>query len=190
MVRKRMSFEERREEIKKAAEKVFVEKGFANTTMENLIIEAGLSKGGFYHYYKNTIDILYDLMVDGINYRNAIIKKSLNESKKINSEFLAKEMTKKVIDNSLYMGVYVEFLLAKKRNEKLQEIYKMLEQKTIETFKDIDIDFSKLKITLDKFEFMSFFINAMIVSSNVLNSRCVLLKNKDLIEEMFLLIIK
>ena len=81
MVRKRMSFEERREEIKKAAAKVFVEKGFANTTMENLIIEAGLSKGGFYYYYKNTIDILYDIMVDGINYRNAIIKKSLNESK-------------------------------------------------------------------------------------------------------------
>lgn len=147
MVRnKRMTFEKRKEEIKEASAKVFIEKGFANTSMEDLVRESGLSKGGFYHYYKNTTDIIYDMMVDGINYRNEIIKKSLDQEKEISLEFFAREMTKKVIDNTSLTGVYVEFLLAKKRNKKLEEVYKILEEKTIESFKKINIDFEKYEI--------------------------------------------
>lgn len=191
MVRnKRMSYEQRKEEIKKVAAKVFVELGFSNTTMEDLVRETGLSKGGFYHYYKNTTDIIYDLMVDGINYRNEIIKKSLDAEKKLSIEFLAREMTKKVIDDTTLTGVYVEFLLAKKRNKKLEEIYKILVRKTIEAFKSINIDFKEYSIAAEKFEILTFFINSTILSSNILQSRQLLLKKKDLIEKMFLLILK
>lgn len=191
MVRnKRMSYEQRKEEIKKVAAKVFVELGFSNTTMEDLVRETGLSKGGFYHYYKNTTDIIYDLMVDGINYRNEIIKKSLDAEKKLSIEFLAREMTKKVIDDTTLTGVYVEFLLTKKRNKKLEEIYKILVRKTIESFKSINIDFKEYSIAAEKFEILTFFINSTILSSNILQSRQLLLKKKDLIEKMFLLILK
>lgn len=191
MVRnKRMTFEKRKEEIKEAAAKVFIEKGFANTSMEDLVRESGLSKGGFYHYYKNTTDIIYDMMVDGINYRNEIIKKSLDQEKEISLEFFAREMTKKVIDNTSLTGVYVEFLLAKKRNKKLEEVYKILEEKTIESFKKINIDFEKYEIASEKFEFLTYFINSMILSSNILKSREILLKNKSKIEKMFLLILR
>lgn len=191
MVRnKRMTFEKRKEEIKEASAKVFIEKGFANTSMEDLVRESGLSKGGFYHYYKNTTDIIYDMMVDGINYRNEIIKKSLDQEKEISLEFFAREMTKKVIDNTSLTGVYVEFLLAKKRNKKLEEVYKILEEKTIESFKKINIDFEKYEIVSEKFEFLTYFINSMILSSNILKSREILLKNKSKIEKMFLLILR
>lgn len=191
MVRnKRMTFEKRKEEIREAAAKVFIEKGFANTSMEDLVRESGLSKGGFYHYYKNTTDIIYDMMVDGINYRNEIIKKSLDQEKEISLEFFAREMTKKVIDNTSLTGVYVEFLLAKKRNKKLEEVYKILEEKTIESFKKINIDFEKYEIVSEKFEFLTYFINSMILSSNILKSREILLKNKSKIEKMFLLILR
>lgn len=191
MVRnKRMSYEQRKEEIKKVAAKVFVELGFSNTTMEDLVRETGLSKGGFYHYYKNTTDIIYDLMVDGINYRNELIKKSLDAEKKLSIEFLAREMTKKVIDDTTLTGVYVEFLLTKKRNKKLEEIYKILVRKTIESFKSINIDFKEYSIAAEKFEILTFFINSTILSSNILQSRQLLLKKKDLIEKMFLLILK
>lgn len=54
---KRLSAEERKKSIKEAAARVFVTKGFAHTTMEDLIRESGLSKGGFYHYYKSTTDV-------------------------------------------------------------------------------------------------------------------------------------
>ncbi len=191
MVRnKRMLYEKRKEEIKKVAARVFVKLGFSNTTMEDLVRETGLSKGGFYYYYKNTTDIIYDLMVDGINYRNDIIKESLNTEKEVSIEFLAREMTKKVIDNTTLTGVYVEFLLAKKRNEKLNEVYKKLEYKTIESFKNINISFENYNISVKKFELLAFFINSMILSSNILNARETLLKNKSVIEKIFLLILK
>ncbi len=186
----RMSYEKRKEEIKKVASKVFVEKGFSNTTMEDLVRETGLSKGGFYYYYKNTTDIIYDLMVEGINYRNEIIKKSLDIEKEINIEFLAREMTKKVIDDTTLAGVYVEFLLAKKRNEKLNEVYKKLEYKTIEAFKNININLENYNVSVKKFELLSFFINSMILSSNILKGRDILLENRVLLEKMFLLILK
>lgn len=191
MVRnKRMLYEKRKEEIKKVAARVFVKLGFSNTTMEDLVRETGLSKGGFYYYYKNTTDIIYDLMVDGINYRNDIIKESLNIEKEVSIEFLAREMTKKVIDNTTLTGVYVEFLLAKKRNEKLNEVYKKLEYKTIESFKNININLENYNVSVKKFELLAFFINSMILSSNILNARETLLKNKSVIEKMFLLILK
>lgn len=191
MVRnKRMLYEKRKEEIKKVAARVFVKLGFSNTTMEDLVRETGLSKGGFYYYYKNTTDIIYDLMVDGINYRNDIIKESLNTEKEVSIEFLAREMTKKVIDNTTLTGVYVEFLLAKKRNEKLNEVYKKLEYKTIESFKNININLENYNVSVKKFELLAFFINSMILSSNILNARETLLKNKSVIEKMFLLILK
>lgn len=186
----RMSYEKRKEEIKKVASKVFVEKGFSNTTMEDLVRETGLSKGGFYYYYKNTTDIIYDLMVEGINYRNEIIKKSLDIEKEISIEFLAREMTKKVIDDTTLAGVYVEFLLAKKRNEKLNEVYKKLEYKTIEAFKNININLENYNVSVKKFELLSFFINSMILSSNILNARETLFNNESVIEKIFLLILK
>lgn len=191
MVRnKRMLYEKRKEEIKKVAARVFVKLGFSNTTMEDLVRETGLSKGGFYYYYKNTTDIIYDLMVDGINYRNDIIKESLNTEKEVSIEFLAREMTKKVIDNTTLTGVYVEFLLAKKRNEKLNEVYKKLEYKTIESFKNININLENYNVSVKKFELLAFFINSMILSSNILNARETLFNNESVIEKIFLLILK
>ena len=191
MVRnKRMLYEKRKEEIKKVAARVFVKLGFSNTTMEDLVKETGLSKGGFYYYYKNTTDIIYDLMIDGINYRNDIIKESLNIEKEVSIEFLAREMTKKVIDNTTLTGVYVEFLLAKKRNEKLNEVYKKLEYKTIESFKNININLENYNVSVKKFELLAFFINSMILSSNILNARETLFNNESVIEKIFLLILK
>lgn len=87
--RVRLSPEKRKEEIKNAAMKLFTEKGFSHTTMENIINETGLSKGGFYHYYNSTSDILYDLMKDGIEYRNQVIKSKIGEFK------ILKEKTRK-----------------------------------------------------------------------------------------------
>ena len=45
--------EERRNEILLGALEVFLQKGYRDTTMEDIIKNTSLSKGGFYHYYKN-----------------------------------------------------------------------------------------------------------------------------------------
>ena len=49
------------EEILEAAAKVFLDKGFRNTSMEDIIRETTLSRGGFYYYYANTKEIIFTL---------------------------------------------------------------------------------------------------------------------------------
>ena len=57
-VLKKESREKRIKDITDAAMKVFLEKGYENTTMEAIAKNAGLSKGGLYHYFKSKDMIL------------------------------------------------------------------------------------------------------------------------------------
>lgn len=59
---KRKTKEERQHEIRLSAKKVFLKKGYQNATMEDIIHETTLSKGGFYHYYKSKKEIIIDMM--------------------------------------------------------------------------------------------------------------------------------
>ncbi len=191
MVRnKRLSFDERKQQIKRVAARIFVEKGFDNTTMEDLVKETGLSKGGLYHYYKNTTGILYDIMLDGIVYRNNVIAQSIADGRQWSIEFLAEELAKKAVDANELMPVYVELLLAKKRNSRLEEVYRQLEHTTLEMFKTQNIDTETLNIAPNRVAFMAFFINAIILSANVLKAHELVQDNQDLIKEMFLFILK
>ncbi|MFU9937032.1 TetR/AcrR family transcriptional regulator [Fannyhessea vaginae] len=191
MVRnKRLSFDERKQQIKRVAARIFVKKGFDNTTMEDLVKETGLSKGGLYHYYKNTTSVLYDIMLDGIIYRNTIIAQSLASGKTWTLEFFADEMAKKAVDTNELMPVYVELLLAKKRNSRLEEVYKKLERTTLEMFKSQNIETKTLNIASNRVAFMIFLVNAIILSANVLKAHELVQNNQDLIKEMLLFILK
>ena len=191
MVRnKRLSFDERKQQIKRVAARIFVEKGFGNTTMEDLIKETGLSKGGLYHYYKNTTGILYDIMLDGIVYRNNVIAQSIASGKTWTVEFLAAEMAKKAVDTNELMPVYVELLLAKKRNSQLEEVYRQLERTTFERFKAQNIEAETLNIAPNRVAFMIFFVNAIILSANVLKAHELVQDNQDLIKDIILRILE
>ncbi|WP_084707239.1 TetR/AcrR family transcriptional regulator [Arcanobacterium sp. S3PF19] len=190
MVRnKRLSFDERKQQIKRAAARIFTEKGFENTAMEDLVKETGLSKGGLYHYYKNTTGILYDIMLDGIAYRNNVIAQSIADGRQWSMEFLAEEMAKKAVDTNELMPVYVELLLAKKRNSRLDEVYKQLERTTLEMFKTQNIETETLNIAPNRVAFMAFFINAIILSANVLKAHELVQDNQDLIKDIILRIL-
>lgn len=190
MVRnKRLSFDERKQQIKRVAARIFVEKGFDNTTMEDLVKETGLSKGGLYHYYKNTTSVLYDIMLDGIIYRNTIITQSLASGKTWTVEFFADEMAKKAVDTNELMPVYVELLLAKKRNSQLDEVYKQLERTTLEMFKTQNIEAETLNIAPNRVAFMAFFVNAIILSANVLKAHELVQDNQNLIKDIILRIL-
>ena len=191
MVRnKRLSFDERKQQIKRVAARIFVEKGFDNTTMEDLVKETGLSKGGLYHYYKNTTGILYDIMLDGIVYRNNVIAQSIASGKTWTVEFLAAEMAKKAVDTNKLMPVYVELLLAKKRNPHLEEVYRQLEHTTFELFKAQNIEAETLNIAPNRVAFMIFFVNAIILSANVLKAHELVQDNQDLIKDIILRILE
>ena len=48
-----------------AAKRVFIKKGYRYSTMEDVIANTSLSKGGVYQYYKNTKSIMFDIMKEG-----------------------------------------------------------------------------------------------------------------------------
>jgi len=58
-----MPKEETKQIIEAAAFKVFMQKGFANTSMSELVKVAGVSKGAFYHYF-NSKESLYFAVLD------------------------------------------------------------------------------------------------------------------------------
>ncbi len=51
------------QEIQIAAKKVFLRKGFINTTMEAIAEKAGISKGTVYLYFKNKQEVYIALMI-------------------------------------------------------------------------------------------------------------------------------
>ena len=61
----RKTKDERRHEIMDAAKRVFIKKGYRYSTMEDVIANTSLSKGGVYQYYKNTKSIMFDIMKEG-----------------------------------------------------------------------------------------------------------------------------
>ena len=51
-----------RNKIIEIARQKFVAKGFYNTSLQEIVEEIGLTRGAFYHHFKNKEEILYDLV--------------------------------------------------------------------------------------------------------------------------------
>lgn len=186
---KRLSMEERKQEIMQSASKLIIEKGFSNTTMEDIIAGTTMSKGGVYHYYKNTADIFKDLMLNGVEYRNKVIKEHFDECKRGHEiEFIAKQMVEKILDDNPYMSLYVEFLIEKKRNPELNIIFDELKKQSLERFKAMMDNIPNSFLRKDSYDMITDFINAMILASNVLDVRENFSNNRALLEKMFVLI--
>lgn len=186
---KRLSEAERKKEIMNSAAKVIVEKGFEKTTMEEIIAGTTLSKGGVYHYYGSIIEIFKDIMLHGIEYRNEVIKEHLSETKMlVTNEFMAKELVTKMIDDNPYMPLYIEFLIAKKRNPELKELMVELQEKTKERFKEMHEDIPDRFFNPDTFQLITDFMNAIILASDALEARENFKKNRHLFEKMMILI--
>ncbi|WP_064615500.1 TetR/AcrR family transcriptional regulator [Streptobacillus moniliformis] len=188
---KRLSVDERKKEIMEAARKIIIIKGLENTTMEDIISETTLSRGGVYHYYKSVVDIFKDIMFSGIEYRNKIIKSHLNEIDNLsNNEFIAKQLVDKVIDKNPYTPLYVEFLICKKRIPELNNIMDELQERTKEKLNTIfNNDFNWIYDS-DTFLFINDFINTLILASDILDVRENFKKNRHLLEKMFIYILE
>ena len=54
--------EERKKEFREAAEKLFRDRGFENTTVDDIVCVMDVAKGLFYYYFKTKDDVLYDIV--------------------------------------------------------------------------------------------------------------------------------
>ena len=161
----------RKKEIREAAKRCFLNKGFQNTTMEDVITEIGMSRGGVYHHYSSTKEMLKDLMLDGNEYRNSLINEYLANNKgKDKYHQMGDILVSKALAETDLMKLYTLLLQAKNYNDDLEKLYQELKSST--TAKLSSIAF-QLGIKQDIFSdgFLVNYINGLILSSEVLGAR-------------------
>lgn len=182
---KRLAAAERKKEIMNSAAKVISERGLEKATMDEIIAGTTLSKGGVYHYYGSVNEIFKDIMRFGIEYRNNVIKEHLSECKEGEEmQFMARQLVDKIIDDNPYMPLYVEFLIAKKRNPELNAMMLDLQAETMDSFKGVFEDDSKWLFNPSVFQFVTDYMNALILASNILEARENFKKNRRYLEDM------
>ena len=173
----------RKKEIREAAKRCFLTKGFQSTTMEDVITEIGMSRGGVYHHYASTNEMLKDLMLDGNNYRNSLISEYLkNNQGKDKYQQMGEILVDKSLADTDLMKLYALLLQAKNYNDDLEKLYRELKRKTTD---ELTLIAKQLGIKANIFRdgFLVNYINGLIVSSEVLGARRSYSKHKKYIKE-------
>ena len=173
----------RKKEIREAAKKCFLNKGFQLTTMEDVITEVGMSRGGVYHHYASTNEMLKDLMLDGNDYRNNLINEYLKNNRgKDKYQQMGDILVDKSLADTELMRLYTLLLQAKKYNQDLEKLYQELK---LNTTNELSLIAKRLGIEADIFGdgFLVNYINGLILSSEVLCARNSFSQHKKYIKE-------
>lgn len=170
-VKKRKSREERLGEIKHAAKQLFIEKGFHKTTMEDIIARTELSKGGFYHYYGSTKEILMDIMENSnlfyVQNNPHMQRLSSERSSHENVEILTEAVIEKMLGTSDDRKLYAIFASEMLFDEDVLIKFRELEAKFhIWLCKRLSIDREKHH---DDLYFVSRIINGISVTEQLFN---------------------
>ena len=176
----------RKKEIREAAKRCFLNKGFQNTTMEDVITEIGMSRGGVYHHYSSTKEMLKDLMLDGNEYRNSLIDEYLANNKDKDKYLqMGDILVSKALAETDLMKLYTLLLQAKNYNDDLEKLYQELKISTTAKLSSIA---SQLGIKQDIFSdgFLVNYINGLILSSEVLGARNSFDAHKEYIKEVII----
>lgn len=188
---------DRKKEILEAAKIVFVKKGFSKTTMEDVIAQTSLSKGGVYYHYKSTKEMIFDMFMEGNEYRINIMRQYIRDNRLsqedlMNEEIVAEMMTQKILTVSPMMEVYAQFLIEAAYNAELQATYSEIVRKSFEEIAKIfphnpAVDPEKMRAGTD---FMINLMNIFILGSNILKVHDNFENNRILIKEMIQLAIR
>lgn len=121
MVKTAKKHELKKNELVEIAEKLFLEKGYEETSIEDILNASGLSKGGFYHYFKSKEEVLAESIN---NFAESLLKEvelivedhGLNALEKLNrfmEKKVASQKPKKEIIKYLCMLMKSDFTLYK-----------------------------------------------------------------------------
>ena len=189
----RLPPEQRRQEICTAALRLFREKGFAATTMENIVSEVSLSKGGVYRIYPSTTAILTDLMLQGMHLRNDFyaeaFRSRLAAGLPPDVKFAADTIVESLLQFPEYSAVYVEFLWEKKRRPELERVYEQICETTVQETAALLRHLDPRLWTLAKPETMKLLadaMNAAVLSIHVLGLEETVAAKKQLFSQLLL----
>lgn len=190
-MRKRLTSEERKRIIQVKAMEIFLEKGYKNTTMQDIVKASGLSIGGLYHHYKKTSEILYDIMVLGCEYRfNEIDKQVEVQSGNLTEELMAKIIVDKCLDDNKYMPIYVMLLQENQDNDELRDLYLGMKEFNVKKIQSMLKLAGYQELSMDRYNYLTDMINSIILACGLLGIRESFKTNRYLLEEMFLSLLK
>ena len=179
----KMEADERKKQIRQAAMKVFLDKGFRNTVMNDIMEATGLSRGGLYHHYGSTYEILYDIMVEGNKYREKIIYDEMNKTSQDFSEVLSGIILEKMLYQSDYVSIYVMFLQELNHDDKLKDLYKKLKKSSSDSILMLFDEDVRGELS-EAIELITDLINTFILGCEVLNARENFVNNKLALRKM------
>lgn len=114
---------QKRQLILETAKKVFMEKGYKDVTMKDIVDACGISRGGLYLYFDNTRDIFLEVLRMESQEADDLFSGRLQENASASDilALLLKEQKKELLrkKNSLTIAVYEFFFqnkIAKKEN--------------------------------------------------------------------------
>jgi AcrR family transcriptional regulator len=116
-------------QILDAALDVFAHKGFHSATITDVAKKAGIAKGLLYHYFSSKDELLYHIVLTGMN--NLVEKFDENHDGVLTEaemELFINDMFKKIVDNRNYWKLYFSVMLqpdvfSKELMQKLKDIY-------------------------------------------------------------------
>jgi len=179
----KMEADERKKQIRQAAMKVFLDKGFRNTVMNDIMEATGLSRGGLYHHYGSTYEILYDIMVEGNKYREKIIYDEMNKTSQDFSEVLSEIILEKMLYQSDYVSIYAVFLQELNYDDKLKDLYKKLKKSSSDSILMLFDEDVRGELS-EAIELITDLINTFILGCEVLNARENFVNNKLALKKM------
>lgn len=180
-----MTKEARRAQIRAAAVPIFLEKGFKNTRMRDIVNAAKLSRGGVYYHYKNTADILEDIILhDATDRRYEIVSNYKEKNPHMDRRsFIENMMLDKLFDRTDYKKLYIMFLIQMYEDPELADVYEDMSYKLTEDFTNYTRENNYPELLAFNSPEFSFFINAMYLGSYLTPD---FEKNKDKIMKMVL----
>ena len=134
MENKRLNKEDRRKQIKDIALELFINKGYAKTTMEEIVQAVGISKGGMYHHFSNKEEIFTELLEDGSEYRKNLVLEYMRENPKSRDEKLIDSLLDKILDVNPYKKLYTVFLIEMQSNENFKKLFEKVYNRGVEDF--------------------------------------------------------
>ena len=198
----RKTKEERCKEIMEAAGSVFFDKGYRNTTMEDIIAKTSLSKGGVYQYYKSTKAIMFDIMQAG-NYSRyqkteQIIKENINNDDfyEVLTKILMSKMFEPAFEKKLYLMFLAEILYDKDCEELFFKLEKQSFDLALENLKayhdkhpNVNI-FNIVNFEDSKMKFFFRVFNGIFIIYELFSDKEIFMKNMDKVHDLIYHIVK
>ena len=193
---------ERCKEIMEAAGSVFFDKGYRNTTMEDIIAKTSLSKGGVYQYYKITKAIMFDIMQAGNYFRyqktEQIIKENINNDDfyEVLTKILMSKMFEPAFEKKLYLMFLAEILYDKDCEELFFKLEKQSFDLALENLKayhdkhpNVNI-FNIVNFEDSKMKFFFRVFNGIFIIYELFSDKEVFMKNMDKVHDLIYHIVK